>query len=363
MAVLLISCLLLLKVKISQRPAAFVLILAMLSIMMYLNEPNVTSDLYRIREFVRIFSRQTWAELFDSIIQGHTAMASSPTAMIYYKLLGYLNDPNVISLISGLICYGLIFYMICDFSLRMKIGSSTLTVMFFAWMAMDYFIPITSTIRSYIASVLVAFCIYRETLQGKFGWLNPVLYVIAMGMHDMGFVLVGFRVICFLLKQDMDIRKSLYQKSRFAMIGAMVLCSGLILPIVLQKLGRADSYIEGDIYSYDWEYRLCMIRLAVLWISWYWIVKRKGKQPSWLNRIWLILCFSLLLFTAFIIDFTFFMRFCFFAELLWFFPVMLAMDRLDRKKIYGLTNLWLASGAISMILTLSRGYLCSLKFW
>lgn len=361
--VLIISCLLLLNIKPRQRKSVFVIILAMLTVMAFLNEPHTTSDLFRIRQYARHFASQDWGSFWESIADGSSGLASSPSAMVYYKLLGSLPDIRFISMVSGLISYSLIFYMMQDFSIRFKISNSALTIGFFAFMAMDYFIPITSTIRSYLATVLVCFCIYRETVQNRFGWINPVLYLITLGMHDVGLILVEFRVGCFLINRDININKSKWNRYRMITLAVLVICSSILLPLLFDKLGKADGYMEGDVYSYDWEYRLCLFRLAVLIMTWIVINRYRLIWGEWINRIWIMLSLALLLMMVCVVDFTFLMRICFFTELLWILPVMLAINRLNISRNFFLSNLWILSGIFSFILSLARGYLCSLKFW
>ncbi len=193
------------RVKKSQTKIVIMLYLFVLCIIAYFYEPYITSDLYRIRIYVKDCASMSWENLFISIKEGTSALASTPASMIYYKLIGMFENDGMIAAISCLIIYGMIFFMLVDYKQRMNISNRSFVFVLFCFIAMDYFMPSIATIRSYLAAVFVAFCIYRENIKNKLGVLNIFLYVAALFLHSIGVALVAFRLFFFMIEKDSTI--------------------------------------------------------------------------------------------------------------------------------------------------------------
>lgn len=350
------------RVKNSQTKIVMMLYLLVLCFMAYFYEPYITSDLYRIRIYVKDCAAMSWGNLFTSIKEGTSGLSSTPAAMIYYKLIGLFDNDGIIAAVSCLIIYGMIFNMLIDYKQRKNISNRTFVFVLFCFMAMDYFMPSIATIRSYLSAVFVAFCIYRENIKHKFNVINILLYILALFFHSIGVALVMFRIVCFMLEKGSSTLMRIF-KILVILICAIV-ATLYLKTYVEQNILKAVGYLKNNIYSYVWEWILCLIQTVIFWI----VIKRAKENEIFqsvnelknykrlliLSEVALILCN---------VSFAFLQRWCFFVALI-ILPVF--MQTIEKETIMGnkkTKKLLLYASMIVYILTCSRGYLCSLKFW
>ncbi len=350
------------RVKKSQTKIVIMLYLFVLCIIAYFYEPYITSDLYRIRIYVKDCASMSWENLFISIKEGTSALASTPASMIYYKLIGMFENDGMIAAISCLIIYGMIFFMLVDYKQRMNISNRSFVFVLFCFIAMDYFMPSIATIRSYLAAVFVAFCIYRENIKNKLGVLNIFLYVAALFLHSIGVALVAFRLFFFMIEKDSTI---FIRILKIIVISVCIIVLSVYLKTFIeQNIMKAIGYLRNNIYSYMWEWILCLIQTGLYFV----IIKQSKKieifqKITELKKYKKLLILSEIVLIACNVSFSFLQRWCFFMALI-ILPVFMQMIENEikngNKKIQ---KMMLYTSIIVYALTCSRGYLCSLKFW
>lgn len=229
-------------------------------------------------------------------------------------------------------------------------------------MAMDFFIPTIATIRSYVATALVVLCIYRENEQERFGPINIILYIIAALMHSIGAALILFRVMAYICFND-----AIRNRTRKIVLSMMVLGAAVVLypyyaGVMNDSLTKALFYLDSGSYTYVWERLICIIQTIYIII----IVYRSKKNRVFdyaLGKMEHMLIAASALLVISNIQFSFLVRFTFFVELL-VFPLTMVLLSIEKqkgsRKTYSLTVFTIL---ITLLLTCSRGYLCSLKFW
>lgn len=349
------------KIKKSQLKLIVSLYLFTLTVMAYFYEPYLTSDLYRIRVYVRNYAMMSWSEFFIAMRYSSSDLSSTPVAMLYYRLIGFLKNDGMIAAISCLIVYGIIFYMIIDYKERMKISNKVFSLVLFWLISMDYFMPVIATIRSYLAATLVVLSIYRENIKNKFGIINIFLYTMAFFLHSLGVGLVLFRLFCYFLQKG----ASIYIKIiRFIIILISIFVMIYFRSFIETSVIKAINYIKNDIYSYVWEWLLCLIQTGIFFI----IIKRAKKLELFqkipvLKKYEKICGLSELLLIVFNISFAFLQRFCFFVNILYLPISMQLLEANMRMNTKQINKIIFYLSIVVYALTCSRGYLCSLKFW
>ncbi len=127
---------------------------------------------------------------------------------------------------------------------------------------------------------------------------------------------------------------------------------------------KAIGYLRNNIYSYMWEWILCLIQTGLYFV----IIKQSKKieifqKITELKKYKKLLILSEIVLIACNVSFSFLQRWCFFMALI-ILPVFMQMIENEikngNKKIQ---KMMLYTSIIVYALTCSRGYLCSLKFW
>lgn len=350
------------RVKKTQTKIVLVAYLIILCIIAYLYYPYQTSDLYRVRMYVHDCASMSWSELFNAIVNGTSGLSSTPMAMVYYKIIGGIGNDNFIPAISCFIIYGMLFYILYDYKINHDISNKVFSMAIFLLMAMDFFMPSIATIRSYIATVLVVYCIYRENMKNKFGCINIILYLISLMMHNIGTALIIFRVIVFLIFNDNNKTKIKRTIGVVVVLVCAVLFYHYYSSMITTSISNAIGYIDGDVYSYAWEQMICIIQTIFIFV----IMLRSYSAGIFKNSLvgyHKMLTLSWILLVIFNIEFSFLMRWCFFTEILALPAVMelVNVELINRKnRTY---KLLFTIIFITLILACTRGYLCSLKFW
>lgn len=332
----------------------------LLCLMAFFYEPYETSDLYRIREYANALSQYSLENFISIIFNQNTPLASTPLAMIYYRILGQLGDLRWISCVSCAIIYFFIFKMIYEITIKYNISSQTVAIVLFLIMSMDYFMPCIATIRSYISCILVAYNIYREIFKGKFSLINILFYLVSIFMHSIGIALVLFRLGCFNFIEC----KSIKLKMIVCMITMMFLIRFSFITKILANASQIlKSYLFNNIYFYVWEVIICFMCFLIL----IYILFKAKKFHTFLlinkTNYRIIVKVLMILFLLSFVQFTFMQRLSFFCTVI-MIPILLITLNDDKyvKKIRTRQILMFCSLVI-LILVCSRGYLCSLKFF
>ena len=329
--------------------------------MAFFYEPAYESDLFRIRIYADNFSTLQWSEFISRLKNGTIGLSSSPIAAVAYKILGDIGVLELIPALSCLIVLGVTFFVVCDVQKRYKLSGAAVAMAMFWFMAADYYMPTISTIRSYVSCALVFICVYRESINRRFGFLEIVLYIVSAMVHSLGVVLIGIRITAVVFQKDSRaLWKILY--ALFVMIVLSIIIA--INPSFISDTYKyAASYMTSDSgYSYIWEY---VILFLVLFGQIYtvWIAKRQIRNID-KNMLMLLnvnrVCVILLI--GFFWQFSIFQRLSFFSALL-SLPFVEILNKNVAKYNKWSVNVYSVTASCLLLLTCTRGYLCSLKFW
>ena len=341
-------------IKKEQLILALILFWGTLCCIAFAYEPHFTSYLYRIRIYARDFAQQTYQEFWDSIINQTTPLASTPAAMIYYRLLGRLKEEGWVAAVTCACVFLLIFNIVYD---TYKRGATKYAVAagLFIFFTGDIFITTIATIRSYLACTFVAFCIYREIIRHKFNIINIVLYVLAALFHAQGIILILLRVIFFVLFQKNSVRNKVLGLTIVIILGTLLF--PLYRNILNNSLETMGGYLlDSNAYGYLWEIIICFLQLIIQMMIYITIKKNNIKiNKEYLKFSGLLILISIVSF----IQFAFMQRFSFFCAVIVLPNTIIALDKINIK----MKNNIILIAIISLVITCTRGYLCSLKFW
>lgn len=342
-----------------------------LSVFAYHFVPYETADLYRINEYVVAFQQYS----INSFWQTHVLQSDLGIAGILYWVVGKIGIPQLLPAITAFVCYSCIFYIIRRTAEKNQISGKNVAITLFFYMSIGTYMFVISGIRCMLGVSLLVFCFYRESVEKKFNILHIPLYILAALIHSFSAVLIAarFGLAIFDTKATV-IRKIIY----FIFFGAGIL---LVFHNFSEYIGKiiakADSYLNGDSYSYVWEYIIAIITCVVIvFVFSKWRII-KDESNIKLN-VWFIYEIALLVISLCVCyEFTIFHRITTYIMPIIALPfVMTALQKNDnarceiykRAEVVGTITLNLTSGIIfiSILLLLiacSRGSLCSLKFF
>ena len=347
-----VFCLLISKIKCKQRNILFVSYLIVLIVFAYIYTPDKQQDLSRIWDYCKLLSSCTPASFMVAI-----SKSSMPVMCFIYRWVGLTATYQILPISACTVTYGIVFYVIGKYSEKKKLSKVTVSIGLLFIMTMDFFVPVISNLRSYIATALIVFCIYREEFEKKFNVINVVLYIISIGIHLISVIFVLLRLINYIANKN-----SIYKRKTLKDF-VIILCVGGIYLIYRyfgsSVLYRFTSYLFGDTYWYSWEYIICVIQLINS--AYVYILARKFRLNAIFSKgYWKMYSSSLIALVFCCINFSFFMRWTFFfclMELPVYLEVIEVKKRKNERRILVLNSI------IILFLTMSRGFLCGLKFW
>lgn len=340
------------KIKCTQRNILFVSYLIVLIVFAYIYTPDSHQDLFRIWEHCKLLASYRADVFFITMLK-----SGMPIACLVYRMVGLTALYQILPMSACILTYGSVFYIISSYSKKRKISGKTVAITLLFVMTMDFFVPVISNLRSYIATALIVFCIYREEFEKKFNVINVVLYIISIGIHLISVIFVLLRLINYIANKN-----SIYKRKTLKDF-VIILCVGGIYLIYRyfgsSVLYRFTSYLFGDTYWYSWEYIICVIQLINS--AYVYILARKFRLNAIFSKgYWKMYSSSLIALVFCCINFSFFMRWTFFfclMELPVYLEVIEVKKRKNERRILVLNSI------IILFLTMSRGFLCGLKFW
>jgi hypothetical protein len=222
---------------------------------------------------------------------------------------------------------------------------------------------------------LLAFCFFRENAEGKFNILHIFLYLIAASIHLFAATLIFARFIIPLFDSKTNsIRKIVYFICLMIGVVLVSLNFGEFLDAILDK---ADSYINNENrFTYVWDYITAGIVCFVhLWtIVGYKRIKNEGTLKLNGLRAYLILCMAIALCLCF--EFSIFHRTITYILPIISLPALMTMlqskdnvksndgNSVVRSSVITIQNMmFILLSAMILLLSCSRGSLCSLKFF
>ena len=353
-AILLFACMLISELK-SNKSVRIVLFAytIFLSIIGFFFVPNSGADLYRIYGFLDSFSRYD----FKAFLERYQD-SSAPASYIYFWLISKTGENRLLPAINTFICYSCIFYIFRKTMEKYNISKQNLAIALFFYMSIGSYIYVISGIRTMLAVSLIAFCFFRETVEKKFKIYHVLLYIIAAFMHNLAVVVIVIRfVIPLFIKSRSFSKKIIY----IIFLGAISVFAMLNMRELFDAvLNKAEGYIYGEMYSYFWDYVIGAIVVIVSIFIFAKVKSKKyGKGELSQIKIFSIVCVALSL--VFCFEFSTFHRLATYVNGITVTP--LVMMCLEKKETKNMKNIILFASFVLLLLSCSRGSLCSLKFF
>ena len=178
--------------------------LIILAIFAFNYKPYITADLYRLREYI-----EYWIHKDLSGVLRYALKSSTPSWVLYSYVLSKFGNINWIQTITCVWCFGNVFYIIDHEIERFELQGSFRSGLLFYVMAVGaFYLQTISGIRSMLGITIVAFCLYKETVENKSVVWHLPLWLFAALLHTSTMVLVISRFL-FLLVQSQGTAKKL----------------------------------------------------------------------------------------------------------------------------------------------------------
>ena len=323
-----------------------------LSIMGFFFVPYITTDLYRIYEYLDYFRTLDFKTFFEtyqnsSVVGGY----------VFYWLISKTGENRLLTAVSAFISFSCIFYLLRKTIKKYNISSKNVAITLFFIMATGVFIT-TTGVRTIMSISLVAFCFFRETVEKKFRLYHILLYVIAAFMHNFTVVIILIRLLIPLFDNTKRIgKKTAYIISLGGIIAFMAFNMKDLLDAVYR---RAQGYISGNAYSYFWGYIIgALILLAVL-ISLIQYSKIQKEENKDLNQFKLYSIVLMVISVAFSFEYSIFARTSSILLPIMYAPCfMLSLEKSSDSKRNNMIILLVAILVVSFL----RGEMSAYKFF
>lgn len=327
----------------------------LLSIMAYFYLPNDSADLSRHFISLKLYSNMSTSDFINAI-----SINSAPGALLYFRIIGKLNNIHLLPCITSFIYYGILFTLYFYFIKNYKINSKSAAFSLFLFMICGRFLGIISGIRNGLAFILIFCAIYREFFLDKKIISNVFLYLIAILIHPAALIIIFLRFLFILFEKN---------SLGFRIVNLIFL---MIMGFVFYKynyyildeaINKSNLYLSETTYFYIWEHIISLIYI-VFYIITIFIFNKKIKDKRITNLGNFIMIINIFCF-IFIYEHSIFTRIQNFSSLLFLFYYMFVLNQLhinDKKmKVYSfLTYVIMFS---ILIISLTRGNISSLKFF
>lgn len=230
-----------------QYRAVLLVYLLILAIFAFNYKPYITADLYRLREYIEYWIHKDWIGVVKYALKSTT-----PAWVLYSYIISKFGNTNWLQTINCLWCFGNVFYIIGHEIDRNYIEGKYRSELLFYIMAVGaFYLQTISGIRSMLGISIVAFCLYRETLENKSIVTHLPLWLFAALIHTSSMVLVISRFL-FLLVQSQGVAKKF-------------LMSVIVFLLAIFSYKYLGGYISGSLeygqnylndtneYTYIWE--------------------------------------------------------------------------------------------------------------
>lgn len=240
---LLAACLLIGGVTGKQYKVILAAYLGVLAVFAFQFKPYVTTDLYRLREYIEFWIHLDWRGVVK-----YAMKSSTPFWVLYSYVISKLGNINWLQTITCLWCFGNVFYIIAHEIERQKIEGKYRSELLFYIMAVgSFYLQAISGIRSMLGISIVAFCLYRETVEQKRIVVHLPLWLFAALIHTSTTVLVASRFLLLLIQRRDDVKRF------FSGMGPAKKIVLLMVVLVLAIFELKGGYIKSSIV-YGWGY-------------------------------------------------------------------------------------------------------------
>ncbi|MBR0139216.1 MAG: hypothetical protein IJM17_02895 [Firmicutes bacterium] len=359
-AVLFAACWLMKYAKKDQYRGVLACYLAVLCVFAFMYKPYVTSDLYRLRTYIAYWINKPFKDAVKYALR-HSNQAWTMYAYFVSKLPG----ENWLQTVSCFWTFGNLFYIVGGVIKASGLKREDRSLTLFWLMSVGaIFLHAVSGIRTMLGFSLVAFCFYRETMEGKSVIRHLPLYAVAALFHSASAVLVVSRLLFMLIESD-SFKKTLFVACVVALgAGGTALFLRRNFRTVIKS---ARLYLIGGEYTYYWEIIIGLLEIARIILVLYeyrkmagGLRRKDGRAAAWkFTAIWTAVSLAALPFS-----YAVFRRYTMLCTVTGL-PIM-GMT-LEKEREAGGGNrfagaLWAISLVIAAI-SLVRGDICGYKFF
>lgn len=319
--------------------------------------PYETADLYRINEYLDAYEHYSWDYFFNKRLNGNILEIDH----IYYWLIARTGEMRLLPSITALLCYSCIFYIIIRTAKIYKIDRKYIAASVLFFMSIGNYIFVISGIRSMLGTCLLCFCFFRESIEKKFRLWHLLLYIVAGFIHNFVFILIVIRVLTSIFFH----KASLFKKVIY--IALVAIAAGLVVyfssDYIREVLGRAEGYLNNEVFSYAWEYVICMVCGIVMVLGLLAMHKNSNKElKRHFAETKMFLSACLVIGVVFCFEFTICHRSITYIAPILSLPIL--MVSLQNQKGKGILHSELLLLTVVMLsIACARGSLCSLKFF
>lgn len=327
----------------------------LLSIMAYFYYPTISADLSRHFVSLQLYSSMSSSE-FINICSNNL----SPGALLYFRIIGKMNNVHLLPCITAFIYYSILFVLYYNFIKKYNINYKSAAFSLFFFMIGGKYLGLISGIRNGLAFILVFFAIYREFILDKKIISNVFLYLIAVLIHPASLIIIFLRFLFIL-----------FEKNGFGFkIANLVFLSIIALifykynfNILDEAIIKGNFYLSKTTYFYIWEHILSFIYI-VFYVITIFIFNKKINDKMIINLGNFIMITNLFC-LIFSYEHSIFTRIQHFSSLLFLFYYMFILNYLNinerRMKMYSFFTYILVF--LILIIAPTRGNISSLKFF
>ncbi len=221
-----------------------------LTILAYFFEPTQSMDLYRLWLTSDYYNQNR--DLFQ-LIQVAFERWDSPVGLIFVATLSRI-DYHLVPAIAAFIFFSNIFYIISDYSRKIKISNLAVAVTVLFFMSRGMYVELLSGIRCMLAFSIVVRLIYDEVFNKKSLTLwRLLIYLTATLLHSASIVAIAIRFLVAILFDQKGIKKILY-------LFLVIFVSGIYIYFFgsnfISAVSKAEGYLTKETYSFMAEYIL-----------------------------------------------------------------------------------------------------------
>lgn len=229
-----------------------IIYLIFLFIMAYFYIPATSADLYRLTNTMKYYASFGISNLPQLLLN-----SKAPVYVLYSYIIGKLGIDNLLPAITSLIFYSNIFIIFYKSSKKFNLSNKSTAISLLLFMEMGKFLEVISSVRTMLAFSFIALCCYNEFIEKRSIIKDILFYLIASLIHPAAMVLALIRMVFLLFQKERKILKKLFNFTLLIIISVFTLKYGKeYLDLIFQK---ADTYLNGDVYSYVWEYLVSWI--------------------------------------------------------------------------------------------------------
>ena len=261
------------------------------SILMFYFTPDSTKDLYRYYIMMGKLSNLT---ISDFLI--YLSSRTEPLSNIYFYIFSKIGNYNYIMIMTTLLSYGLIFYVLFDHQKKVKLYNQDFNIIVICMFAIFYLVDDISGIRFCIGRILFFLALYLDLYKNKKSFLTLILYLITPLIHSSCIILVFIRLMMLLLKNKFNL-KTLICMVLLSISPQIIIKMASILSNVpvLSSLGsKAEAYLSLNAGFYPMFVLQIVIMILLLILLLY--LKKHDEQinEGYVNFVLVILFVGLL---------------------------------------------------------------------